>query len=104
MAKKTEYTVTRVPVNDWDNLMETVTLDGSYSEEIKDEIESALENMEDFSEPWVVIVIKNGKVKAKIFSTQQEARKHAKFVNEQSASGTQVVCTKGSYQKPHNSQ
>jgi hypothetical protein len=38
MPKKTDYTVIRVPDNDWNNIMETVTLDGSYSDEIKDEV------------------------------------------------------------------
>lgn len=98
MAKKTEYTVTRVPVNDWDNLMETVTLDGSYSEEIKNEIESALENMEDFSEPWVVVTIKGGKAMAKIFPNEQTARK---YVGNSKAKlpDQQVFCVKGQYQK-----
>ncbi len=98
MAKKTEYTVTRVPVNDWDNLMETVALDGSYSEEIKTEIESALENMEDFSEPWVVVTIKDGKATAKIFTNEQSARKY--FGNSKAKlPGQQVFCVKGQYQK-----
>jgi hypothetical protein len=98
MAKKTKYTVTRVPANDWDNLMETVSLDGSYSEEIKDEIESALENMEDFSEPWVVVTLKEGKAAAKIFPNEQFARK---FVGNSNGklSGQQVFCVKGQYQK-----
>ena len=30
MAKKNDYSVTRVPTDDWNNIMETVTLDGSY--------------------------------------------------------------------------
>ena len=75
MASKKSYTVTRVPSNDWDNLMETVSLDSSYSEEIKGEVWSALENMEDFSEPWVVVKIKNGNAIAKIFRDEQSARK-----------------------------
>ena len=98
MAKKTEYTVTRVPVNDWDNLMETVTLDGSYSEEIKTEVKSALENMEDFSEPWVVVKIQNGRATAKIFSDEKSARKLAGNSNGR-FSNEQVFCIKGQYQK-----
>ena len=94
MAKKTEFTVTRVPVNDWDNLMETVALDGSYSEEIKTEVESALENMEDFSEPWVVIKIKNGKAIAKIFPNEKLARQLVEN-SKRKSSDEQWFCVKG---------
>lgn len=68
MAKMNDYSVTRVPTDDWNNIMETVTLDGSYSEEIKDEVWTAVENMEDFSNPWVFIKIKDGKASAKILA------------------------------------
>lgn len=98
MAKKTEYTVTRVPDNDWNNIMETVTLDGSYSEEIKDEVWTALENMEDFSNPWVVVTLKDGRATAKIFPNEKSARK---YVGNSKAKlpDQQVFCVKGQYQK-----
>jgi hypothetical protein len=51
MSRKVDYSVTRVPSNNWNNIMETVSLDGSYSDEIKDEVWTAIENMEDFSNP-----------------------------------------------------
>ncbi|GEM_PF-5209161 len=38
MPKKTDFTVTRIPSDDWNNLMETVALDGTYSEEIKNDV------------------------------------------------------------------
>jgi hypothetical protein len=51
MSKRINYSVTRVPSNDWNSIMETVSLDSSYSDEIKEEVWSAIENMEDFSYP-----------------------------------------------------
>ena len=62
--------MTRVASNDWDNLMETVTLYRSYSEEIKNEVWIAIENMEDFSNPWVVVKIRDGKASAKVFTNK----------------------------------
>lgn len=98
MASKKSYTVTRVPSNDWDNLMETVSLDGSYSEEIKGEVWSALENTEDFSEPWVVIKIKGDQATAKIYPNEQSARKQVEKSKGKS-SHEQVFCVKGQYSK-----
>jgi len=97
MAKKNDYSVTRVPTDDWNNIMETVTLDGSYSEEIKDEVWTAVENMEDFSNPWVVIKIKAGKASAKIFGMEEYARKYAEKIKKK-AQSEQVFCVKGQYQ------
>ena len=48
MPKKIDYSVTRFPSDDWNNIMETVTLDGSYSEDIKNDVRTAVENMEVF--------------------------------------------------------
>jgi hypothetical protein len=75
MSKNTDYTFVRVPDNDWNNVMETVSLDGSYSDEIKEEVWTAIENMEDFSYPWVVVKIANGKATAKIFNNKDTAQK-----------------------------
>lgn len=97
MAKKNNYSVTRVPTSDWDNIMETVTLDGGYSEEIKNEILSAVENMEDFSNPWVVINIKDGKANAKIFGKEESARKYFENVKRKSPT-QQLFCVQGQYQ------
>lgn len=97
MAGKKYYSVTRVPSDDWDNIMETVTLDGSYSEEIKDEVWTAIENMEDFSLPWVVVKVENGKASVRIFSNEEAARKYTKKLSGKS-SQKQVFCTKGQYQ------
>ena len=98
MAKKTKYTVTRVPDNDWNNIMETVTLDGSYSEEIKDEVWTAVENMEDFSNPWVVVTLKDGRTTAKIFPNEKSARKYVGS-SKGKLPVEQVFCVKGQYQK-----
>ena len=97
MAKKNDYSVTRVPTDDWNNIMETVTLDGSYSEEIKDEVWTAVENMEDFSNPWVVIKIKDGKASAKIFGMEEYARNYVEKIKRK-AQSEQVFCVKGLYQ------
>jgi diadenosine tetraphosphate (Ap4A) HIT family hydrolase len=73
---KTSHTVVRVPDNDWNNLMETVTLDGSYSEQIKNEVWTAMENIRDYSYPWVVVKISEGKSSAKIFRDKEDAQKY----------------------------
>lgn len=97
MAKKNDYSVTRIPTDDWDNIMETVTLDGSYSEEIKNEVWTAVENMEDFSNPWVVIKVENGKASAKIYGREESARKYVEKMKKK-AQSEQVFCVKGQYQ------
>ena len=97
MAKKNDYSVTRVPTDDWNNIMETVTLDGSYSEEIKKEVWTAVENMEDFSNPWVVVKIKDGKVSAKIFGMEEYARKYVEKMKKK-LQNEQMFCVKGQYQ------
>jgi hypothetical protein len=95
MPKKKNYVVTRVPSDDWNNLMETVTLDGSFPEEIKGEIESALENMEDFSEPWIMIKVKDGMASANIFPNEELAR--AQVEKEKGETHQQVFLVKGQF-------
>jgi len=97
MGARIAYSVTRVPDDDWNNLMETVTLDGSYSEEIKNEVWTALEHMKDFSEPWVVVTIKDGKETAKIFNKEKPARKYVERVKRKSQSH-QLFCVRAQYQ------
>jgi len=97
MGKKTEYCVTRAPEDDWNNLMETVTLDGTYSEEIKNEVWTALEHMEDYSNPWVVLTIKDDKGTAMVFSNEKLARKYIEKANRKSQ-GHQLFCVKARYQ------
>lgn len=96
MSLNKGYSVTRVPDNDWNNLMETVTLDGSYSEQIKNEVWSALERMEDFSNPWVVIIVKSDRMVAEIFHDEKQARKHVEKVKRKSPRG-QVLCMPARY-------
>lgn len=94
---KTSYTVARLPDNDWDNLLETVTLDGSYSDEIKDEVWAAVENVQFYSNPWVVVKIGDGKSSAKIFRDQETAQKY--FLKEQKKlkRNEQIFCVQGQY-------
>ena len=97
MSPKIEYSVTRVPWNDWDNIMETVSLDGSYSEEIENEVWTAIENMEDFSNPWVVVAIHEGPIIAKIFNKEEAARKYVKSIKKRLPKTSQVLCLKAEY-------
>ncbi len=98
MAKKTDYTVVRVPDSDWNNIMETVTLDGSYSDEIKDEVWTAIENMESFSYPWMIVKIINEKISAKIFSNKDSAEKYVANSKKKSKTNVQYYYIKATYQ------
>lgn len=98
MSPKIEYSVTRVPWNDWNNIMETVSLDGSYSEEIKNEVWTAIENMEDFSDPWVVVAIHDGPMIAKIFNKEETARKYIKRIKKRLPKNSQILCLRAEYQ------
>lgn len=98
MPRKIDYSVTRVPSNDWNNIMETVSLDGSYSDEIKDEVWTAIENMEDFSNPWVVVKIREGQASARIFGSKEVALKYMENSKKKSRENEQYFCTKANYQ------
>ena len=101
MVDKVNFSVTLVPSNDWDNIMETVTLDGAYSEEIKNEVWSAIEKMEDFSKPWIIIRIKEEKASAEIFPNEQIAREYFQNIQKESAD-EQLFCIPGQYQSQIN--
>jgi hypothetical protein len=98
MPRKIDYSVTRVPSNDWNNIMETVSLDGSYSEEIKNEVRTAIENMEDFSSPWVVMKIRDGKASARIFGEKDTAHRYIENSKRRSKASDQYFCIKATYQ------
>jgi len=98
MSKKKDYSVTRVPSHDWDNIMETVTLDGSYSEEIKNEVWAAIENMEDFSTPWIVVKIVNEKASARIFGDKGVAQRYMEASKKKSKGNGKYFCIKATYQ------
>jgi len=98
MPRKIDYTVTRVPSDDWNNIMETVSLDGSYSDEIKDEVWTAMENMEEFSNPWVVVKIRNGKASARIFGDKDMAQKYLEKSKKSLKGNEQYFCIKAIYQ------
>lgn len=73
MSKK-KYDIIRIPSDDWETIMETVTLDGSYSEEIKKDIWKAIENVEFITDAWVVVTIDESKnTRAFIFSSEKTA-------------------------------
>jgi len=94
---KSKYSVARAPSNDWDNIMETVTLDGSYSEQIKNEIWTAVENIQFYSYPWVVVKISKGKSSAKIFSNKETAQKYFSKEQKKLNPNEQVFCVQGQY-------
>ncbi|MEK6753857.1 MAG: hypothetical protein AABZ00_16490 [Chloroflexota bacterium] len=96
MRKKT-YTVVRIPDNDWGNLMETVTLDGSYSDEIKNEVWTAVENVQFYSNPWVVVRISGGKSIAKIFSKKDFAQEYLIKERKKLKPNEQIFCVQGQY-------
>jgi hypothetical protein len=98
MSRKADYSVTRVPSNDWNNIMETVSLDGSYSHQIKDEVWAAIENMEDFSNPWVVVKIKDGRGSAKIFGDKDVAQRYMEKSKKSSKANEEYFCIKATYQ------
>jgi len=78
--------------------METVSLDGGYSDEIKEEVWTAIENMEDFSHPWVVVKIVNGKTSARIFGEKNAAIRHMETSKKRSKVGGQYLCIRAKYQ------
>ena len=71
-------------------------MDGSYSEEIKNEVWTAIENMRFYSNPWS-IRISEGKLNAKIFSNKDFAQEY--FVEEQKKlkPNQQIYCIQGQY-------
>jgi hypothetical protein len=78
--------------------METVSLDGSYSDEIRAEIWTAIDNMEDFSNPWVVVSIRAEKIKAKIFNNKEAAQEYINKAKKKSNTSEQYFCIKATYQ------
>jgi hypothetical protein len=105
MKPRKEYTVTRVPINDWNNVTETLSLDGSdgsFSNEIRNEIWTAFDNMEDFSYPWVVVAIKeNGFPRAHIFRNEEMARKYTEKIKKNLPESAQALCLKACYRRSY---
>ena len=100
MTRRKSYDIIRIPSNDWDNITETVSLDGSYSEEIKNEIWSALENVRSLSDPWVVVQIKDGvSAKANLLANKEAAQKFAKRIKGNLPSNVQVLCVRARYRQ-----
>lgn len=100
MTHRKSYDIIRIPSNDWDNLAETVSLDESYSEEIKSEIWSALENVNFLSDPWVVVQITDGLfAKANLLANKEAAQKFAKRIKKNLPSNVQVLCVRARYRQ-----
>jgi mitochondrial fission protein ELM1 len=100
MKPRKEYTVTKLPSSDWNNVTETLSLDGSsgnISREIRNEIWNAFKNMEDFSYPWVVVVVENGNPKAHIFRDEETAQKYKTKTKKNLLDSTQTLCIKADY-------
>ncbi len=74
-----DYDFVRVPSKGMDVLMETVSIDGSYSITLKKEVENAMDNIEYFSSVWVVLA-KDGEKQAPIKAFVR--KKHAQAYRE----------------------
>ncbi len=98
IAIKTDYSVTRCPSNDWNNIMETVTLDGTYSEQIRNEVWTALEHMQDYSNPWIVIEIKDGKINAAIYPNEEAAKRKVAKIKKR-LPNTKLFYAEGKYRR-----
>jgi hypothetical protein len=59
---------------------------------------TAVENMEDFSNPWVVMKIVDGKVSAKIFNNKEFAQNYIDKSKKKLLTNEQYFCVKGTYQ------
>lgn len=71
-----DYDFVKVPSKDMDLLMETVSLDGSYSFDLKRGIRRAMENIKYFSSIWVVLTKNDEKqshIKAFVWENDAQA-------------------------------
>lgn len=100
MTSRKNYDIIRIPSDDWDNIAETVSLDGSYSEEIKNEIWSALENIRFLPDPWVVVQITVGTPpKAYLLADKEEAQKFAEKIKKKVPHNTSVLSIRARYRQ-----
>lgn len=99
-ASKKKYDLVSVPSDGWDSIMETVTLDKSYSQEIRDEIWGAIEKIEFLSFPWIALVIKDGKPKkVLLFNKEERALIYAEKAQKKLSKNTQIFCIQTAYQR-----
>jgi len=99
-ASKKKYDLVSITSNGWDSIMETVTLDKSYSQEIRDEIWGAIETVEFLPFPWITLEIKDGKPKkALLFQDEKAALKYAEKAQKKLSEKTQIFCIKTKYQR-----
>ena len=54
--------------------------------------------MEDFSNPWVVVKIMNGKTSAKIFGDKDAAQRYMENSTKRSKASDKYFCIKATYQ------
>jgi len=100
MTSRKEYDIIRIPSNDWELISETVSLDGSYPEELKGEIWKALDNIKFLPDPWVVVQItEDNSSKAYLFADGKTAEKYAAMVKKKSSKKTSIICVKASYKQ-----
>lgn len=100
MAPRKSYSIFRIPDDDWNNITETVALDGSYSEEIKDEIWSALENITTLSDPWVVVQVPKGNsARAYLFADKKAAQKYTERVKKNLPKNALLLCVRAPFKQ-----
>ena len=100
MSPRKSYDLIRIPSDDWDNIAETLSLDGSNSEEIKNEIWSALENVRFLPDPWVVVQITAGtSPKAHLLRDKEAAQKFAEKIRKRVSSNTLVLSIRARYKQ-----
>jgi len=100
MKPQKSYDIIRIPSDDWNNLAETLSLDGSYSEQIKNEVWSALEHIRFLSDPWVVVQITEGTpVKANLLADKEMAQKFAAKIKKKLPPDAHVLCIKAKYRQ-----
>jgi predicted DNA-binding protein len=97
MSSNKNFTVTRVPDKDWYNILETLSLDKSFSFQIREEVWTAIENMEDYTWAWVVVIIGHKRSSVKIFNRKETARAYVKRATPHLPKSTQVLCIKAEY-------
>ncbi|MCG3146004.1 MAG: hypothetical protein HONDAALG_03800 [Gammaproteobacteria bacterium] len=100
MTSRREYDIIRIPSNDWELISETVSLDGSYPEELKGEIWKALDNIRFLPDPWVVVQITEGNSpKAYLFADEKAAEKYAATVKKNLPKKTSIICVRVLYKQ-----
>lgn len=100
MTPRKDYDIIRIPSSDWELIAETVSLDGSYSEELKSEIWKALDNIRFLPDPWVVVQITEGNSpRAYLFADKKAAEKYVATVKKKLSKKASIICVRASYKQ-----